>query len=307
MLGVLTKALSFVVIIIIGYYLKKKGLFGPNDYSILSKIILNLTLPAAVIVSFAHFEMDYSLFALLGIGFALNVLVILLALFMTRRETAGAKLFYIFNMSGFNIGCFGMPFAQSFLGPSGVIALCMFDVGNSIMCTGMTYALAASTVGDAEGRREPFTVTGALKRLKGSVPFITYVTMLLLSMMDIRMPDGVNVFMQVLANANPFLCMLMIGMMFKLNLDKQSFAYIRQAYWVRYLISIVLAVFFYLKGPFAPELNKVLTAALLTPSTVIGPIFLGQLKGNVALAGVANSLSIVTSVILLTAFFTLSH
>lgn len=307
MLGVLTKALSFIIIIVIGYYLKKKGLFGPDDYSIVSRIILNLTLPAAVIVSFGHFKMDYSLFALLGIGFALNVLVILLALFMTRRETAGAKLFYIFNMSGFNIGCFGMPFAQSFLGPSGVIALCMFDVGNSIMCTGMTYALAASTVGDAEGRREPFTIGGAVKRLKSSMPFITYVSMLTLSLMDIRLPDEVNVFMQVLASANPFLCMLMIGMMFKLNLDKKSFAYIRQAYLVRYIIGIGLAAWFFLNGPFSPELNKVLAAALLTPSTIIGPIFLEQLKGNVALAGVANSLSICTSVILLTAFFTLSH
>ena len=58
--------------------------------------------------------------------------------------------FYVFNLAGYNIGCFTLPFAQSFLGPFAVVATCMFDVGNSIMCTGGTYALTSGLVHTGE-------------------------------------------------------------------------------------------------------------------------------------------------------------
>ena len=39
---------------------------------------------------------------------------------------------------------------KAFLGPFAVVATCMFDVGNSIMCTGGTYALTSGLVHTGE-------------------------------------------------------------------------------------------------------------------------------------------------------------
>jgi len=61
---VLTKALAFVAVIALGYFLKKRGFFKPHDYELIAKIVLNITLPCAVITSFAAFKMDYTLFIL---------------------------------------------------------------------------------------------------------------------------------------------------------------------------------------------------------------------------------------------------
>lgn len=307
MLEVLAKAVAFIAIIIIGYQCKKQGMFAKDDYKIVSKIILNMTLPAAVITSFGHFQMDYSLFVLMALGLICNILMMALALLQTRGDTTAAKLFYIFNVTGYNIGCFTMPFVQSFLGPAGVIAICMFDVGNSIMCTGMTFALAASLIGDADGKKEAFSLHNVLLKLWGSKPFLVYISMLLYAMAGLKVPEALLPFLNILAQANPFLCMLMIGMMFELNLDAKAFSYIKGVYLGRYLPGLAAAAVAYFYGPFSLETNKVLAAAFLAPATVIGLIFLEQLKGNVPLSGVANSLSIATSVILLTLFFTLTH
>ena len=73
---VLTKALAFVAVIALGYFLKKRGFFKPHDYELIAKIVLNITLPCAVITSFAAFKMDYTLFILTLIGFCGNLLMI---------------------------------------------------------------------------------------------------------------------------------------------------------------------------------------------------------------------------------------
>jgi len=43
------------------------------------------------------------------------------------------------NLSGFNISNFALPFVSGVFSPIGILATCMFDAGNSIMCLGMTY------------------------------------------------------------------------------------------------------------------------------------------------------------------------
>ena len=40
---------AFIIIIFGAYFLKRGGFFGENDYRPVSKIVLNITLPAAVI------------------------------------------------------------------------------------------------------------------------------------------------------------------------------------------------------------------------------------------------------------------
>ena len=56
---ILIKAFSFVLIIIIGYAFKRRGIFGPRDYKIITRIIMNITLPCALITGFKGFKMEY--------------------------------------------------------------------------------------------------------------------------------------------------------------------------------------------------------------------------------------------------------
>ena len=303
MLVVLSKAIAFVLIILIGYICKRRGVFAPTDYQLVSKIVLNITLPCAVVSSFAHFQLDLSLLAAVALGLSGNCVMILIALLLTRRETLAAKIFYIFSLAGYNIGCFTLPFAQAFLTPFAVVALCMFDVGNSIMCTGMTYALTASCIGYADGHKDRFSMESIAEKLLHSAPFVVYISMLILSLVGVQFPKSVYTFTDIVGAANPFLSMLMIGMMFEIKLDKQAMGYVKELFSVRYLISLACAGAFIYFAPFKQEVNYVIALAFMAPCTIIGPIFVEKLGGNVQLASLFNSMTIITSVILFTCFF----
>ena len=303
MLVVLSKAIAFVLIILIGYICKRRGVFAPTDYQLVSKIVLNITLPCAVISSFAHFQLDLSLLAAVALGLSGNCVMIFVALMLTRRETLAAKIFYIFSLAGYNIGCFTLPFAQAFLTPFAVVALCMFDVGNSIMCTGMTYALTASCIGYADGHKDRFSMKSIAEKLLHSAPFVVYISMLILSLVGVQFPKSVYTFTDIVGAANPFLSMLMIGMMFEIRLDKQAMGYVKELFSVRYMISLVCAGAFIYFAPFKQEVNYVIALAFMAPCTIIGPIFVEKLGGNVQLASLFNSMTIITSVILFTCFF----
>ena len=303
MLFVLSKALAFVLIILIGYICKRRGVFAPTDYQLVSKIVLNITLPCAVISSFAHFEMDYSLIAAVLLGLCGNLLMLFVALMLTRGDTPATKIFYIFSLAGYNVGCFTLPFAQAFLTPFAVVGLCMFDVGNSIMCTGMTYALTASCIGYADGRKDRFSMKSIAEKLLHSVPFVVYISMLLLALAGVKFPQSVYTFTDIVGAANPFLSMLMIGMMFEIKLDKQAMGYVKELFSVRYLASLACAGAFIYFAPFKQEVNYVIALAFMAPCTIIGPIFVEKLGGNVQLASLFNSMTIITSVILFTCFF----
>lgn len=303
MLVVLSKAIAFVLIILIGYICKRRGVFAPTDYQLVSKIVLNITLPCAVISSFAHFQLDLSLLAAVALGLSGNCVMLFVALMLTRRETLAAKIFYIFSLAGYNIGCFTLPFAQAFLTPFAVVALCMFDVGNSIMCTGMTYALTASCIGYADGHKDRFSMKSIAEKLLHSAPFVVYISMLILSLVGVQFPKSVYTFTDIVGAANPFLSMLMIGMMFEIKLDKQAMGYVKELFSVRYLISLACAGAFIYFAPFKQEVNYVIALAFMAPCTIIGPIFVEKLGGNVQLASLFNSMTIITSVVLFTCFF----
>lgn len=303
MLVVLSKAIAFVLIILIGYICKRRGVFAPTDYQLVSKIVLNITLPCAVISSFAHFQLDLSLLAAVALGLSGNCVMLFVALMLTRRETLAAKIFYIFSLAGYNIGCFTLPFAQAFLTPFAVVALCMFDVGNSIMCTGMTYALTASCIGYADGHKDRFSMKSIAEKLLHSAPFVVYISMLILSLFGVQFPKSVYTFTDIVGAANPFLSMLMIGMMFEIRLDKQAMGYVKELFSVRYLTSLACAGAFIYFAPFKQEVNYVIALAFMAPCTIIGPIFVEKLGGNVQLASLFNSMTIITSVILFTCFF----
>ena len=303
---VLTKALAFVIIIAFGYLLKQRGFFKPDDYKLIAKIVLNITLPCAVITSFAAFKMEYTLFVLTLIGFLGNLLMIVWGFMLTRYQTNAAKIFYVFNLAGYNIGCFTLPFAQSFLGPFAVVATCMFDVGNSIMCTGGTYALASGLVHTGE-KYEPVTLRSVAVKLLSSVPFVVYVLMLVCALFEVHLPQPVYTLTGLICSANTFLSMLMIGMMFEMTLDLEKLKQVREVVLYRYVFGVALAWVCFYRAPLNAEVKEVLALVFLAPSTAIAPIFIARMGGNVELAGFANSITIVISIILMTLFFTFLH
>lgn len=293
---ILIKAASFVAIIALGYVLRRRGFFQEKDFYVLSKIVLKITLPAAIVYNFSSMEIDPSMLAICLFGLGGGVVLIAAAWFFNAGKPKERRAFDVLNIAGYNIGNFTMPFVQGFLGPVGFAATSLFDSGNAIICLGGAYSMALSALGS--GKKRSFW--DLVKPLVKSVPFDAYVIMTVLTLCHIRLPQIAVSFAQTIGNANAFAALLMVGVGFQLTMDSENLATIARILSVRYGISILLAVLWFQFAPFDLEIRQAFALLAFSPIASAAPAFTGDLKLDVGLSSVINSLSVVISIVLIT-------
>lgn len=292
MLDILLRAGSFIAIIVMGYLLKRIGFFKQEDFTVLSKIVIRITLPCAIVTSFAGKTIDPALLSLTFIAIGCGITYISVAFLINRNHSREQQSFEMLNLPGYNIGTFVIPFAQSFLGSLGVIAVSLFDTGNAVICLGGAYSVAAM-VKDGNG----FSLKRVVSALVRSVPFMTYMIMLLVNLFRLRVPGFVLSVAGIGTNANAFMAMLMIGVGFKLELsDKRQIGTIVKLLSIRYGLATVFSLIFYFLLPFALEVRQALVILAFSPIGSAVPGFTEQLKGDVGLSSALNSFAMVISI-----------
>lgn len=294
MLDIIMRAGSFIAFIVLGYLLKKIGFFKQEDFTILSKITIRITLPCAIITSFAGKQIDPQLLVLAALAIGAGVIYLLCGYLLNRRKGREEQAFAMLNLTGYNIGTFVIPFAQSFLGSLGVIAVSIFDTGNAVMCLGGAYSLA-SMVKDGTG----FSVKRILKALGKSVPFVTYLTMLAMNLLQLKVPEFVLSIAGIGSSANAFMAMLMIGVGFKLEGKRSQYATIARMMLIRYGFATIFALCFYYLLPFALEVRQALVILAFSPIGSAVPGFTGEMKGDVGLSSALNSMTMVISIVII--------
>ena len=295
--SVLVKVVSFIAVIVVGYLLKRVGFFRAEDFRLIAGLVLKVTLPCAIISNFTRIDVDAALFVLVLLGLGCNLVTVAAGWLASKRGDSAEQAFNIINFSGYNVGCFALPFLQSFVSPMGVVAACIWDTGNSIMCTGATYSIAAAVAGKNEGggarlffRRMFSSVQAGRRHDDSGFPRLE------------ASAAGAGVYRHGGA-ANPFLAMLMIGIGFELKLAPGSGLHIAKTLFCRYLIAAALAFLFYNYLPFDQEVRKVLAILAFAPLSAVCTIYTALClndPGRVALSCTLNSLSIVCSVTFMT-------
>ena len=285
---VLVKAACFIMIIGLGYILKRAGLMRLEELPVFSKLVIKITLPAAIIFNFSRITMDASMLMIVAVGLICSVLYMAVGYGLFSGGSKEEKAFGLLNASGYNIGCFTMPFVQSFLGAPGVAAASLFDTGNAMICTGTSYAVAASAA-------------GMVRQLFSSVPFDCYVVMTVLTLLGIRLPGLAVQLAETVGNANTFLSLFMIGLGLELHMTKKQASAVARVVGVRFAVSLVLALVFYNLSPFDAEIRRTLAILMFAPVSSLGVPYTSMLQGDVNLAGSLNSASILTGIVSLTA------
>ena len=298
MAEVLTKAGVLLAMIVLGYVFKRAHLFGRSDCETVSKLVFRLTLPCAAVTAFGEgFQQDLTLYLVVVLGLAADVILWAGAFLATRKRGEAVRAFYTQNVSGYNIGAFTLPFVQSFLGSSGVVTACMFDMGNALMCTGGNYAITSTLMGKTEGGR----LKTFLRRLFSSVTIDTYLVLLVLGSLHISLPEPVLAFAERVGAANPFLSMIMIGMMLEFSFEADSVKKAALTLGIRYAAAAVFALFFYYVLPIPLEIRQILVLLSFSPIPSMSPYFTEQICGDGSLSGFTASFSFVISVACITA------
>lgn len=295
---ILLSSFSFLITIFLAYGLKQVGIFKQQDGQVLSKMIVYITLPATIINGVNGTKLTTLFLILAGIGLLTNFILVTFAYFYGRHEAdRNFRGLLLQTTGGYNIGNFAIPFVMAFF-PSSIPYLGMVDLGNSFMVAGGISALTDRLLASQE---HPPSILDILKKLGKSPTFMVYITMFVLAILGIVIPDAWMAPFKLLASANSFLSMFMIGLYMKINLHKEGIRNVRKLLLGRYSMASVLALIIYFCLPFSHLIKSVLVLVMFSPISNLTVIQATEFGADEGESGLASSLSIILSLVIMSA------
>lgn len=294
--AIFVKAIGFVLVILIGFVLKQLKVLDKRDGQTIATIIMNVTLPCALLCNASGVTLSVSMLLVLAIGTVSNLIMVLISYILSKKEGPLKQGYYMLNCSGYNIGNFAMPFVQTFFPGMGVAYLCMFDVGNSIMCLGGTYALAGSV--SSSGKK--LTVKTVLKKLFSSIPFDVYILIFVLAVFKIQLPEQILSIASFIGAGNSFLAMFMIGLLLEIKINPEEMKMVVKTLFIRLFFGAVLMMIVYFLMPLPLLARKIVVLAMAAPITTVAAVFSRNIGYRRDAPAIASSLSIIISILVLT-------
>ena len=296
MLDVILRASFFFGMIVLAYILKKIGVVRKSDAEALGRIIMNITLPAAILTSFRTYVFDISIMLITLIGFLSTIFMSALGYLISMKKSREERIFYMLNLPAYNIGNFTLPFVSGFLGAVGTVATCLFDMGNALMCVGGNLVVTELAVdGRKKGRSIPLSLLSVFTKPSVAV----YTLMTILAVIGVKLPDIVFDFAASISPANGIIAMFMIGIMFEFTFSKENLKEVVIVNVLRLALAALIAYFFYSLTDFSYEVRKAAAITAFAPISSAAGAFCQDLKGNHELEGFASTLSIMLSLIII--------
>ncbi|MBA9027340.1 MULTISPECIES: AEC family transporter [Bacillaceae] len=291
--------LYIIIIICIGYLLKRINLLKEKDGETISRIIFNITLPALVIVSLDSVKIEPSLIMLPVIAFIIGFISIFLAFFVFRKEERMLKGTLMMMATGYNVGLFAFPLVEAIWGAKGLIYFGMFDIGNSLIVFGLSY-IAGSYYSKEGLVLKPL---GVVKKFSKSVPLMTYIIAGILSFSNIHLPSGFIDLATIISKANLPLSLILLGLYLNFNFEKQYLRPTIKYVLFRYGFGLVFGLAFYFLLPFDQMFRSTILIALLLPVGLSVLSFAHEFKYPThRLIGTLANICIVNSMIILYVF-----
>jgi predicted permease len=238
--------LYVIIIIALGYVLKRLGVLQEKDGEVISKIIFKITLPALVIVTFHSVKIETSLILIPIMVLIFGLVTALLGIFFFKNEKRELKGSFLM-LSGFNVGLFAFPLVEAIWGIQGLTYFSMFDVGNSFIVFGIAYILG-SYYSEEGLRLRPLEIA---KRLGKSVPLMTYVLASVLNFSHIHLPDTIINVARIVSAANMPLSLLLLGLYMNFKIEKQWIRPLIKFLTFRYGLGLMVGLPLYFFLPFA--------------------------------------------------------
>ena len=292
MSNVLTQTIVYVILLFAGYGFKKAGIFKVEDTDFLKKVILYLTMPAMAVNGLKDLELQPSFLWCFLVGFGTSTILMLVGMAVTRRKSPEERVMYLFNFNTYNIGNFAIPFLTGLISTEGFAALCLFDIGVAIYLYGIDYSLAEAV----KGGKGSFSLKFLLKKIFTSPITDMYLLMILLAALHLRLPDPILKLASVMGNANAFLAMLSIGILFELNLEKKNLWDMVKFFVLRYGTILLIMAGVILFIPFSQDIRQAICVLLMAPVASIAPLLTMNAGGDGAKAAQINSVSILLGI-----------
>lgn len=250
-----------MLIIALGYISKRFRILSEIEGKALSKIVLNLTLPALIIDTFSNLHLEFSLAVLPLISLSFGVLISLAAIFFFRKQSPTIKGMLIMLVPGFNIGLFAYPFVEILWGTKGLKYLAMFDMGNAFIVFALCYFLGSLF----SKNKAAYDLVSSMRESVKSIPLIAYFLTLVLNMLGLHFPSFILEISKILSKANTPLSLLTLGLFFSFSFEKGYMKNIIKVFSMRYIAGAAVGLSLYFILPFDPLVRAIVLICLLLP------------------------------------------
>ncbi|MCU5745167.1 AEC family transporter [Staphylococcus sp. SQ8-PEA] len=292
--------LQFIIIIILialGYILKRLNYFKANDSQVFATLVLNVTLPSLVIVNLNHANLDFSLSILPIMMIVYGVVAKVIVVWLFRKHNRHIRGSLGMMTAALNIGVFAYPLVEAIWPNTGLIYFGMADIGGAIVMFGISYFVGSHF----SNHGQPFSFKFLGKSLLKSVPLVTYIVMFTLNICNLHLPHPIIQFFDVLSKANLPLSMILLGLMLNFNIEKHFLPLALKYILCHYSIGAVAGLLIHFFLPVNdPMIKSTLQVAWLLPVGVaIVPYAIQFRYKTLPLIGMATNSTILISIVIL--------
>ncbi|MBM7570854.1 AEC family transporter [Aquibacillus albus] len=284
-----------VMIIAIGYILKRAHIFKQKDGDSIARIIFNVTLPALLIYTFSDFQFKPSLFVLIIIGLVYGFFICFIGLFVFRKESRQTKGMLVMMMPGFNIGLFAYPLVEGIWGQEGIQHFGMLDVGNAFVIFGLSYFIGSYY---SSGQATLNVKTIPLKMSK-SIPFMTYIGVCTLNIIGWQLPNIVVDVSSIVSKANMPLSLLLLGIYLSFTFEKSDRKLVLKYLGVRYLVGLAIGLVLFFLLPYDDMFKYTVLISLILPTAISALPYAAEFNYNRKLIGTISNIMIIISFVLM--------
>lgn len=285
-----------LLLIALGYLIKKVGLLEREHGQVLNRLVLYVTLPALNLQVISRAPLSWRLMILPVLSLASGVLMsqvgrgVARALKLSRQDTGT----FVVSLCGV-MGALAYPFVEAAYGETGVRAAAISDLGNAIAIFAVAYYFSYQYADD--GSFEPRAI---LKKVALFFPLHAFIAALVFNLVCVDicgLPGGL---IDTLAGMNSPLMLLSLGVYLELNVSREERQLLLNQLGVKYGVGLAIAILYILVLPFRGETRGTLFLLPLMPTSLSTLLYSVEQDLNPRLAAMLISLTMVISVIITT-------
>ena len=300
----ITSIIPIIAIIILGYILQVKGWFGDDFGPNLSRLIMNVALPASIFVSVLKYLTLDKLISLSGgllytfVAFILGYIVAYIAvvLFKVRSGRRGTMINTFVNANTIFIG---LPLNVALFGDQALPYFLIYYITNTISTWTLGVYLMTS---DSKAGQSKETTKFDWKKLLPA-PLVGFLVALLFLILRISIPDFATNTLTYVGNIVTPLSLIYIGIVLAkaglktITFDKDTIVTLVGRFILAPLIMLLVLKFF------APNMETVEFKTFMiqsaTPALAVLPILANQGKGDVEFSTNVVTLSTVLFIVVI--------
>ncbi|EKN71303.1 auxin efflux carrier (AEC) family transporter [Neobacillus bataviensis LMG 21833] len=293
--------LYIIIIITLGYLLKRLHILQEKDGEVISKIIFKITLPALVLVTFDSVKIETSLILLPVIVLVYGIITAFLGFLVFKNVERELKGSFLMLSSGFNVGLFAFPLVYAIWGMDGLTYFSMFDVGTSFVVFGIAFILG-SYFSEEGLSLKPIEI---LKKLGKSIPLMTYLIASILNFSHIQLPDTIIHVAKTISGANMPLSLLLLGIYLNFKFEKQFIKPMVKFLTFRYGLGLLFGFALYLFLPYNQMFRFTILIGMLLPVAASALTFAVEFKystSSTRLIATISNITILISIVILYIF-----